>query len=119
MLFEHWNRVGQAQNIRASLQVVAAMIPPFEDKRPYLKKLRENAWDCFRDHLYDDVEAEESEAFSFDCEDEEAPHNPWVIHWHQGLQAMLQLNTLEDTLDENQIRATFPFLENLSEMLPR
>lgn len=123
MLFEHWNRIGQAQNIRASLQVVAAMIPALEDKRPYIKKLREKAWDCFRDLLYDDVEADveagKSDAFSFDCEDEEAPHNPWIIHWHQGLQSMLQLSSFEDTLDENQIRATFPFLRNLREMLQR
>ena len=117
MLFDHWNKLGQAQNIRSTLQIVASMIPPIEDKEAYLQRLREHAWDCFRDRLYDDLPAEKDDAFSFDCNDVEAPHNPWVIHWNLGLLGMRQLSTLENTLDKNQIQGTFPFLKNLRNYL--
>ena len=115
ILFNHWNTIGQARDIRESLQMVAAMIPPLEDKQPYMQRLRENAWDCFRERLYDALPAgeEERDAFSFDCNDEAAPHNPWIIHWHQDLSAQKQLHTLEGTLDAAQIQGTFPFLRNL------
>ena len=117
ILFNHWNTIGQARNIRESLQMVAAMIPPLENKQPYVQRLRENAWECFREQLYDALPAGEAEqdAFSFDCNDEAAPHNPWIIHWHQGLSALKQLHTLESTLDAAQIQGTFPFLRNLDE----
>lgn len=117
ILFDHWNRLAQAKAVRESLQCVAAMIPPLEDKTPYLQNLREHAWDCFRDKLYDDISAGQDDGFSFDCNDLEAPHNPWLIHWHPGLHSMKQLSTLEKTLDEQQIRGTFPFLQNLSTFL--
>ncbi|MBQ9407546.1 MAG: AAA family ATPase [Desulfovibrio sp.] len=116
ILFNHWNRIGQARNIRTSLQMVAAMIPPLEDKRPYIQRLRENSWNCFMEQLYDALptgEEETGDAFSFDRDDVEAPHTPWIIHWHQGLSAMKQLHTLENALDTAQIHATFPFLSNL------
>lgn len=115
ILFNHWNTIGQAQNIRDSLQTVAAMIPPLEDKQSYMQHMRENAWDCFRERLYDALAAGEEyqDAFSFDCNDEAAPHNPWAIHWHQGLSALKQLHTLGGTLDATQIHGIFPFLHNL------
>ena len=116
ILFNHWNTIGQARNIRESLQMVAAMIPPLEDNQPYMQRLRENAWDCFREQLYDALPAGEerqSDAFSFDRDDVEAPHSPWIIHWHQGLSAITQLHTLESTLDAAQIKGTFPFLSSL------
>ena len=118
ILFNHWNTTGQARNIRESLQMVAAMIPPLEDKQPYMQRLRENAWDCFRERLYDALPAGEKErdAFSFDCNDEAAPHNPWIIHWHQGLSTLKLLHTLEGTLDAAQIQGTFPFLRNLDDI---
>lgn len=114
ILFKHWNTLGQARNIRESLQMVAAMIPPLEDKQSYMQRLRENAWDCFRERLYDALPVgEERDTFSYDCNDETAPHNPWIIHWHQGLSALKQLHTLEGTLDAAQIYGIFPFLRNL------
>ena len=83
---------------------------------PYLLHLQENAWNCFMEHLYD-VMPEGSEGqdgvFSFDRDDEEAPHTPWKIFWYPGLSCMKRLHTLESTLDKDQIRATFPFLKNL------
>ena len=96
------------------------MVPPLEDKQQYILSLRENAWNCFREQLYDDLPIEQetlNDIFSFDRDDEEAPHTPWIIHWHQGLSAMKHLHTLENTLDANQIRGTFPFLVNLNTFL--
>lgn len=114
ILFNYWNTIGQARNIRDSLQMVAAMVPPLEDKQSYMQRLRENAWDCFRERLYDALPAgkAEQDTFSFDCNDEAAPHNPWIIHWHQGLSALRQLHTLDGTLDAVQIHGIFPFLHN-------
>lgn len=118
ILFKHWNAIGQARKVRESLQLVAAMIPPLEDKKPYVQRLRENAWKCFTDNLYDVLSAGKivQDPFSFELDDENAPHNPWIIHWHQGLRALVQLNTLESTLDPAQIQGTFPFLRNLDEV---
>lgn len=118
ILFNHWNIIGQARNIRESLQMVAAMIPPLENKQPYVQRLRENAWECFIKQLYDALPAgrEKQDAFSFDCNDEAAPHYPWIIYWHQGLSALEQLCALESTLDAAQIQGTFPFLRNLDEV---
>ena len=119
ILFKHWKNLGQTQNIRQSLQMVAAMIPPLEDKRSYVQCLRETAWECFRDHIYGAMSTEGSnnDTFSFACDDIEAPHNPWCIHWHQDLYGIKQLYTLEKTLDADMIQTTFPFLRNLERFL--
>ncbi|WP_294558650.1 ArsA-related P-loop ATPase [uncultured Mailhella sp.] len=123
MLFRYWNELGRAAAVRESLQVVAAMLPPVQDKPAYARKLRENAWNVFSASLYDDVPApgdasEQTESalpepFNFDLEDEEAPHHPWIIHWNQGLSAMEQLYTLDHALDEAMMKAVFPFIDNL------
>ena len=71
---------------------------------------------CLRDRIGKALPAGEerqSDAFSFDRDDVEAPHSPWIIHWHQGLSAITQLHTLESTLDAAQIKGTFPFLSSL------
>lgn len=112
MLFHHWNKIGHVKDIRTSLQMIAAMIPNYPDTRPYVHKLRENAWDCFTQNLYDDQPSTGADAFSFDIADEEAPHSPWLINWNQGLSSMQQLYTLHLALDETQIEANFPFIKN-------
>lgn len=113
ILFKHWNTIGQAANIRESLQMIAAMIPPRENKQPYMQQLSEQSWDCFVKYLYDPLPEGRNDAFSFDLSDEAAPHIPWPIHWNQGLSAMRQLHTLDATLDAAQMAAVFPFSANL------
>lgn len=118
ILFKHWNTIGQAKSIRESLQMVAAMVPPLENKQAYAQSLREHAWDCFRESLYDPLPAgeEDQSAFSFDRDNEEAPHTPWIIHWHQGLSALRELYSLDGRLDATQIYGIFPFLRNLDDV---
>lgn len=113
ILFHYWNAVGQARDIRETLKIVAAMIPPLEDKRSYVQGLRENAWKCFSTHLYDELPADQQASFSYDLMDEQAPHTPWLIHWYQGLMAMQRLDTLDSALDPNLMTATFPFVCSL------
>lgn len=117
ILFHYWNKIGQAPDIRENLQIVASMVPPLEDKQPYVNGLRERSWDCFMKGLYDELTEEREDAFNFDCNDVEAPHNPWIINWHPGLHGLKQLSSLEITLDPDQIRGTFPFLRNLEAIL--
>ncbi len=120
ILFRYWNHAGQATAIRDRLQVVAAMIPEREDKKEYFERLREHAWDCFRNNFYDTVPAElgdNVDFFSFNESDESAPHYPWAIYWNLGLTALQSLHDVDSRLDEAQLTAVFPFLEKLAEQI--
>lgn len=85
MLFEHWNRHPNVEAFRHRLQMVASLVPE-TGRDEYLSQFQEHAWDAFRDQLYDQAEADDLEAFSFDLRDEAAPHAPWPIFWHRALQ---------------------------------
>ena len=88
ILFGHWQNHDLATNIRERLSIVSALTPDL-DTEPYLQRFREQAWNLFRDHLYDDLPPSDSgvDAFSFDLLEEDAPHDPVVIHWTRGLAA--------------------------------
>ena len=95
VLFRHWQRHGLAARIRERLSIVSALTPDL-DTENYLQRFREHAWDLFREHLYDEVLAsDDSDLFSFDLQDEGAPHDPLVIHWTRGLAAGASLRHLE------------------------
>ena len=113
ILFDHWKNIGQAQNIRTSLQIVAAMVPPLENQYSSILRLRENAWNFFAEKLYDNLTEKQYNLFNFDCDSTEAPHTPWIIYRHQDLLDMKYLYTLENTLNAKQIYRTFPFLTGL------
>jgi len=84
-LFSRWNVLPDlVQTIRGRLQMVAGLIPD-TGIDIYLESFKENAWDLFRDNLYDEVEVEDLDPFSYDLKDEEAPHVPLRIFWHRGL----------------------------------
>ncbi len=84
-LFSHWKQHPQISDFREHLQMVAGMVPE-TGRDEYLKRFRERSWDLFREHIYDETAAENSDAFSFDLGSEEAPHYPLPIFWHRGLQ---------------------------------
>ena len=116
ILFEHWKSIGQNKDIRQSLQMVAAMIPLLEDKSAYIESMRENAWNCFMNCLYDNISDKHTDrnyTFSFDRNDTEAPHSPWIIYWNQIFSSIQKLYTINHTLDAAQIQGTFPFILNL------
>lgn len=83
-------------------------LTPQTDAPGYLRGFRERAWDLFR-NVYDEVApADESEdVFSFDLDDDAAPHCPIAIHWTRGLAAGTSLRGLRLTDPVAQAYAEF------------
>jgi hypothetical protein len=102
-LFQHWKQHPQLAEFRQRLQMVASMVPE-TSRDEYLKKFREHSWDLFRENLYDEVETDNPDAFSFDLASEEAPHYPLPIFWHRALQEFDPI-TSETGLDKNTLQA--------------
>jgi len=97
-LFQHWKNHPHVNDFRRRLQFVAGMVPE-TDRKQYLERFREHAWDVFRDSLYDEVTPEQTEYFSFDSDDEDAPHFPIPVFWHRALQEFDPV-TSPDGVDE-------------------
>lgn len=85
LLFKHWQGHPQVQRFRERLQIVASMVPE-TGRDVYLQSFKEHAWELFRESLYDQAGAEDIDAFSFDLDDDSAPHAPLPIFWHRALQ---------------------------------
>ena len=99
IIFGHWQRQELAAAIRERLSIVSALTPEL-DTEQYLQRFRERSWNLFQG-LYDEVPASGDLAgdfFSFDLNDEEAPHHPLPIHWTRGLAAGTSLHDLEHSL---------------------
>lgn len=73
---------------------------PETGRGSYLKRFRENAWDLFREHLYDEAGAQEAEVFSFDLDSLEAPHYPLPVFWNRALQEFDPLQN-DDGIDKH------------------
>ena len=101
ILFHHWQTHDLASKIRERLSIVSALTPEL-DTEQYLYRFQEQAWDLFRDNLYDDVDPsnESGAEFSFALDADPAPHNPIPIHWTRGLAAGASLQNLETTTVE-------------------
>ncbi|MFH1922830.1 MAG: ParA family protein [Planctomycetota bacterium] len=84
-LFRHWRQHPQVETFRQRLQIVAGMVPE-TGRDDYLKRFRENSWDLFREHLYDEIGADTHDVFSFDVDSEDAPHYPLPVFWNRALQ---------------------------------
>ena len=97
ILFDHWSTCGLATRIRERLSIVSALTPEI-DVRRYLQGFRDQAWDLFRDRLYDSVPLSDDAdiRFSFDLLAEDAPHDPIPVHWTRGLAAGASLGRLEE-----------------------
>lgn len=97
ILFRHWQHHNLAVDVRERISIVSALTPEL-DTENYLRGFQERAWNLFA-HVYDDVspDAEPGDEFSFDLEDENAPHDPMVIHWNRGLAAGTSLRNLQET----------------------
>lgn len=117
MLLGHWQAHEVVTAIRDRLSLVAALVPEV-GAEAYLKRFRERAWDLFRESLYDEVpggdDAEpETELFSFDFADEDAPHNPLPVYWNRGLASLTSLRALEGSVLS---LAYGPFLERFDQL---
>ena len=85
ILFKHWQSYGLASPIRERLSLVSALTPD-AGAYSYLESFKENAWHAYLEFLYDEVDPSDETVshFSFDLQDEEAPHDPLVIYWTRG-----------------------------------
>ena len=97
ILLRHWNRHGLAQHVRERLSVVSALTP-LPDRDTYMEGFRSRVWDLFRDYLYDAVGGTEDagDDFSFDLDDENAPHYPMEIGWTPGFATGASLRDLDE-----------------------
>ena len=98
ILFRLWRESNLATNIRKRLSVVSALTPEV-DTDLYLEGFRQRAWKLFLDFLYDEEDPSENSVdnFTFDANDEFAPHNPLPIIWTRGLGAGMSLQNLEQS----------------------
>jgi len=118
LLFEHWRRSDAIRSLRERLQIVAALVPETE-RSAYLERLRQHAWDLFTEQAYDLLEPNRDESlepapFSFDLQDDAAPHAPLPISWNRGLDTLGNLHTVDETL----VQAAFgAFLERIRALL--
>ncbi len=114
ILFDHWRDLGLTHGIRDRLSIVSALTPELGAEE-YVERFRENAWNLFRDRLYDPLDGplEPSGAVSYDLTSEDAPHNPMVIRWNRGLAAGTSLRSLERTAVE---QAYSPFLRRFERL---
>ena len=100
ILFDHWNRLGLAADIRKRLSIVSSLTPDI-DTDDYLRRFRRRAWALFQDHLYDNLESsEEPYGFAFEMLEEFAPHDPLPIYWTRGFAAGASLRRIEGSTVE-------------------
>ncbi len=84
LLFKHWRNHPHLTIFRTNLQIIAGMVPD-TGRDAYLEGFKEHSWDVFRDNLYDATGPDDLDTFSFDLDDESAPHAPVPIFWHRAL----------------------------------
>ena len=97
ILFRHWHDHRLAASIRQHLSIVSALTPEIDTER-YLEGFKERSWRLFQDYLYDEIGADDdpaAERFTFDLNDEYAPHDPLPILWNRGLAAGASLHNPE------------------------
>ncbi|PKM08284.1 MAG: hypothetical protein CVV14_04690 [Gammaproteobacteria bacterium HGW-Gammaproteobacteria-4] len=121
ILLRHWHNSGAMRTVRERLQVVGAMIPELGAVE-YAERLQENAWNLFTDELYDAIPADASVAddslWSFDTNDESAPHFPWTVRWHRGFAALQNLHGKLTDVDAQEVQALFgPLVEGVASMV--
>ena len=98
ILFRHWQINNLATRIREKLAIVSALTPDTGDAHHYLTGFRERSWTLFQECLYDEASDDLSaDRFSFDLNDDDAPHDPLHITWTLGLAAGASLRNLEQT----------------------
>ena len=98
ILFQHWKTHRLAASIRDRLSIVSALTPELDTAR-YLQRFREKSWNLFREGLYGDLDlsGDAGDPYTFDRDEEDAPHVPLPIHWTRGLAAGASLIDLEAT----------------------
>jgi len=87
-LFAHWQaRPNVARHVRERIYMVDALFPE-ANQQNRAERFKEKAFDLFTRRLYDENNAEGSsrDLFSFDLNDDAAPHFPMRIKWNNRFQ---------------------------------
>lgn len=88
-LFGHWQqRPDVLRNVRGRLQIVQALFPE-TDQEARARQFLEKSYDLFRESLYDQIDPGAqtvADGFTFDLEDEAAPHFPLRVRWNARFQ---------------------------------
>jgi cellulose biosynthesis protein BcsQ len=98
-LFAHWQQRPEVlRHIRSRLAIVQALFPETEQAARAARFVQQS-YDLFADHLYDQIEPGDTtptDAFTFDMNDQAAPHFPWRVRWSARLQEFDPLLRVED-----------------------
>jgi hypothetical protein len=117
-LFAHWqHRPEVLRHIRSRLAIVQALFPE-SDQAARAARFMQQSYDLFADCLYDQIEPGEGtpvDAFTFDMDDQAAPHFPWRVRWSARLQEFDPLLRVEDGgADNTDIELAFgPFFHEV------
>ena len=117
-LFAHWQyRPEVLRHIRSRLAVVQALFPE-SDQAARAARFVQHSYDLFADHLYDQIEpgdATPTDAFTFDMDNQDAPHFPLRVRWSARLQEFDPLLRVEDGgVDDADIELAFgPFFQEV------
>ena len=115
ILLDHWFKTGAIEKIRGRLQIIGALIPDHSKSNDYIDGLCEHSWDLFTEKIYDSIPAfdpdsnrTDNDYFSFDKDDEEAPHFPRIVRWNRGFEAVSNLyQPLRQQVIQKQIGSIF------------
>ena len=86
-LFKHWALHPDRSAFREKLWVVGAQTPD-TGREEYLDALRDNAWDLFRETLYDEPgDGLDPDLFFAPADDSSGNHYPRAVFWQRALMA--------------------------------
>jgi len=100
-----------AKDVRERLRVVASQIPE-TGRVPYLEQFRQDAYDVFSETLYEEAGPDQIDAFNYDIDAVDAPHDPLKILWSRPMQdwdptaGAISYDELHAVLGDFLIRAT-------------
>lgn len=108
ILFDHWLKTGVIQKIRERLQMVCALMPEIE-REAYLQVMREKAWSLMSEACYEEIApgAAEIAEWSFDIDDEDAPHALWPIDWHRSFYVLPSLHERLNGITPDEVKKAF------------
>lgn len=86
-LFKHWAIHPDRRAFREKLWVVGAQVPD-TGRDDYINALTDNAWDLFRDTLYDEQgDGLDPDIFYSPADDPSGRHHPRTVFWQRALMA--------------------------------
>lgn len=122
-LFNHWHqRPAVLRQVRERIVMVQALFPE-SDQAERASRFVQNAWDMFRDLIYDELEPDADtpeDAFSFDLHNEDGPHFPMRVRWNARFQEFDPLlGRSAGGVDDTDIDLAFgPFIQEVIQALP-